>query len=244
MFKKFEEFNGHYHDINTYLLENFNYDLMNEGLIRSADYDISIEKFNNLLKKYKLKGNSHLYPYKDRIQLDVYGLGFMKNVKNFYNEFKSLLNLLGYYVSAFSIDDDISKKQDVSLLDFFNNDALRVWINKKFDYEKGTPEKLYHITYKKNINNIQKKGLIPKSKSLIENHPDRIYLFFDVDDAKNFTVLRGLYSDDLEFVLLEIDTKLLKYLKLYQDPKFGKNILAFYTYDNIPPNSLKIVEEL
>ena len=37
---------------------------------------------------------------------------------------------------------------------------------------------------------------------------------------------------------------LIKKIKLYQDPKFDKDTMAIYTYDNIPPNAITIIEEL
>jgi len=245
MLKKFTEFNGHYHDINIKLLENFNNELISEGLIMSVEYEQIVDKLNNLLKKYKVKGNSHIYTSNDRVQLDIYGIKLLKNKKEFYNEFKSLLNLLGYYISNYAINDGESIKKDLSFDIFSQNDSFVIWLNKKFDYEKGTPVELYHITYKRHLDKIKKQGLIPKSKSIIERHPDRIYLFLELDDARNYTGLRDLYSDESpEYLILKIDTRLLKRIKLYEDPKFDKDILALYTYDNIPPNSIAIIEEL
>ena len=67
----------------------------------------------------------------------------------------------------------------------------------------------------KHLDKIKKQGLVPKTKNLIEKHPERIYLFFDEDDAKNYTVIRDLYSEeDSDFVLLKIDSRLLKNIKL------------------------------
>lgn len=246
--KNFIEFNGYFHDLNIKLLENFNYKLIKEGLIRSVDYDIAVEKLKKLVFKYKLKGQVKLYfPYEDRIEINIYGVSFIDK-KSFYNEFKSLLNLLGYYVSSYVNEYLDTIKKDIPFSVFNDYDEITIWLNKKFDFEKGVPIELFHLTQKKHINKINKQGLIPKSKNVIEKHPDRIYLFLDEEDAKNFTVLKDLYSySDVrmtidDFILLKIDTRLLKNLKLYEDPKFDKNIIAFYTYDNISPNAISVIE--
>jgi hypothetical protein len=245
MLKKFTEYNGHYHDINIKLLEKFNNNLITEGLIMSVEYEKAVEKLNKLLKKYKVKGNSQIYPSSDRVQLNIYGLKFLKNRKEFYDEFKSLLNLLGYYISNYVIDDGVSIRNDLKFDIFNQNDTFTIWVNKKFDYENGIPVNLYHITYKRHLNKIKKQGLVTKTKNIIEKYPVRIYFFLDIDDAKNYTILRDLYSEELsEFVLLEIDMRLIKKIKLYQDPKFDKDTMAIYTYDNIPPNAITIIEEL
>ena len=48
MIKKFNEFCGFYHDLNIKLLEQFNFELINEGLIKSFSYDIAIDKIEDL----------------------------------------------------------------------------------------------------------------------------------------------------------------------------------------------------
>jgi len=40
---------------------------------------------------------------------------------------------------------------------------------------------------------------------------------------------------------LKIDVKTLKNIKLYDDPKYQPTINAYYTYDNIPPFSMEII---
>lgn len=113
--------------------------------------------------------------------------------------------------------------------------------NKRFDFEdKGIKTKLYHLTNKKYLSKIKNKGLIPKSKKIIDNHPDRIYLFDSIDNLENFYENIKHFNNNYESIKLEINVKSLPKLKLYKDVKFP-NYDAYYTYDNIPPYSIKII---
>ena len=54
-----------------------------------------------------------------------------------------------------------------------------------------------------------------------------------------------------DFVILEIDTKLLNNIKLYFDPTYFKSkidfhkskIKAYYTYDNISPYAINVFDD-
>ena len=52
-------------------LSEFNYDLLNEGLIMSVEYDVFIDKMNDIFRKYNVNGSCDLYVGKDRIILQI-----------------------------------------------------------------------------------------------------------------------------------------------------------------------------
>jgi len=208
-------------------IKEFPVSLIKEGLILSWEYD----KLINILKKKNLQYN-----------LKDYCLELTFNKKNitkdFIDDFSKLLNLSGYYVSVYYINNN-KEKGFPSLNDWFSNyNQIKLELNKKFDSDlTGIPLKMYHITELKNINKIKKQGLIPLSYSKIEKHPDRVYLFDNIDSANYYkNDIIGRYNlEDENMIILEIDTRLINKIKLYYDPKFGEDWGAYYTYSNISP---------
>lgn len=221
-------------------LSEFNYELLNEGLIKSVDYDFAIDKINNLLNKYEVEGKCSLYEGKDRLILLIEDLNIYHK-KIFYPNFISLLNNLGYYMSNYKIGHGNIENSKIDLIEFINNNnTIIIHLNKKFDTEIGhISEFLYHVTEKQNIGRIKKRGLIDKSKNFIENHPERIYFFVNVDDCYDYIEFKNL---GINYHILKIDIKTLNNIKLYEDPKYVPYVKAYYTYDNIPPYSIEIIK--
>jgi hypothetical protein len=84
---------------------------------------------------------------------------------------------------------------------------------------------------------IKKNGLINKSKNFVENHPERIYFFYNIEDGYDYANFKNLF----DFSLLKIDCKTLNNIKLFEDPKYYPYVKAYYTYDNIPPYAIEII---
>lgn len=125
---------------------------------------------------------------------------------------------------------------------------------------------LWHLTPASNESKIFKQGLVPKSKSangkIQLGHPDRVYLFTTDDmnvltqfvrqaakQSKKFDKQLGDLSKENKYTVIEVDVSKVKSLKLYRDPTF-KNLasddeeenVAVFTYNNIPPEALKVVK--
>jgi len=242
MIRDFVEFCGYYHDLNLYLLENFNYDLLNEGLIKSSSYNIAVDKINNLIKKYNIRGVARIYIGKDRVEIIFDNTEKNINYKQFYKDFQSILRVLGYYISISYVDN---VKKSIEVQDLVKNKNFKIWINKRFDCEadiQGIPEILYHVTPSKNLDKIKKQGLKSMSEKLIQEHPERIYLFGNLSDAEEFIITRNEYIDT-EYIILKIEIILSGKMKLYFDPKYEKDTSAYYTYDNIHPNAISIAKK-
>ena len=68
---------------------------------------------------------------------------------------------------------------------------------------------------------------------VIRDENSRITNFYDYIDFKNLS----------DFVILKIDVKTLRNIKLYDDPKYQPTIKAHYTYDSISPYSIVIIKK-
>lgn len=122
---------------------------------------------------------------------------------------------------------------------------------------------LYHITPISTVGNILKFGLSPKSKTYIAGekacHSDRVYLFNGFDknaismfarqlekQSSQYDKLKKLLLQTKDYALLKIDKRKVPNLKLYRDNNFQakdvKHPIALYTYSNIPPNAIELVD--
>lgn len=127
---------------------------INEGLIKSCDYDIIIRQLNNFVVKYDEKLN---------IKQTQNGLivGVSKKIIKYYIDFFNILKICGYVISSYSYDDKkrINKSPVVNdiLYDIYTN--INFTIIKKFDIENTENiEYLYHVTdKKKHRKNIEKR---------------------------------------------------------------------------------------
>ncbi len=124
-----------------------------------------------------------------------------------------------------------------------------VIIEAKFDIELDKdkiPDKLYHITRQDVIHKIKKIGLTPRAESKLSKHPERIYFGIDynetlslVDIFRKQAELKG--KKDQKFAVLEINTKQIKHLRIFDDPNY-KN-MGYYILVNVHPNAITILKE-
>lgn len=223
---------------------NFPSELIKEGLIKSVGRDIFAKRIKKLFSKYNIDiSQIHIGEF---IKIDKKYLN-----KKLYDELLSLLNICGYLITYHFYDYDIEINGYPELSDLFNKEysTITLSVMKKFDTEnfEGTPEYLYHVTEKKYLSKILEKGLIPRSNAKIEKHPERIYVTNSIKGANNFKKLLNDMYTGLNLVILKIDTKLLKNIKLYYDPIYFeeedyKKFKAFYTYENISPTAIEVVK--
>lgn len=217
--------------LQQYKIDEFPSDLIIEGLIISWEYDQLIKQIN------KISNNIIC-------ELDSFSLKIIINRneinEELINKLDNILRLSGYQISNYIIDKNLRGKGKPDKYTLYNNySTIEFELNKKFDtILKGIPIFLYHVTEKDNLKNINKNGIFPKSKNKIESHPDRVYLFDNLDGAnfyKNDIIKRfNLNNEDL--IILKIDTRLINNITLHNDPKFGDTDFgATYTYNHISP---------
>jgi hypothetical protein len=227
--------------VNNYL-EYVNY--IKEGLITTHD----ITKYNRILTDYiddlNIKYNLSIV---DKLKF------YVELITNDYSIIESINHqsyTLGYFPSEYklTLNNGMNNKfKDINNRDLTNVHKIEVAYEAK--YEDGLytnniicPNKLYHLTSEKNSESIKKVGLYPKSKKRISVHPDRIYLF---DDINNYNILlRNLKNSDImngiktKYILLEIDSSNDK-LILHTDPNYR---FGYFTYDNISPSLIKEIK--
>lgn len=213
---------------------------ISEGLIKSFDYDDIIKLLNNIFNKYDITFDYNLDSFSLKIFIKRIDLN---NSKDFVQKIKKLFNIAGYVVTNYEISNIIRGNGFPNNYILYSDyDTLTLELNKKFDTEmKGIPIYLYHVTEEKYIEKIKKNGLYPKSLNKIENHPDRVYLFNNIDSAKYYcNELKERYNIT-NFIILKIDTRLTNKLILRYDPKFGgenSDFGAFYTDNHFSTYSI------
>lgn len=207
---------------------NYFFDYINEGEIKSA----STEKAFNILKR---QFPTATISYINVPDTDIKNIKINFRRKTDISKIIPLINNLGYFI--FNVDGQ--KKYTGQLF------AKNISIESKFFREPvEVPAILYHTTPTKYLSKILKIGLIPKSKSKRDFHPERIYLTPDIKFAKWFKVIfKKFFSlpgeKETEYSILEIDTSNLN-MKLYRDPQSQWE--GYYTTQNIPPSKIKVLE--
>ena len=146
---------------------------------------------------------------------------------------------LGYFPSNYKITLINGMSNNFKLLKNikFSDNISSIEIRYESKYTDGLyrndiicPDKLYHLTHTDNWVSIQKKGIYPKSKKRLSNHPERIYLFENINDY--IYLLKNLKISDLtdkKYDLIEIDSSDDKFI-LHTDPNYR---IGYFTYDNI-----------
>ena len=168
-------------------------------------------------------------------------------------EFDNILkwiNNLGYYPSYMLVMGKNQKFDYDSLVQSLKIAAgFEVIFEAKFDPEIGSkniPKIAYHVTVSSKEEKILKIGLAPKSKEKISKHPARVYFAVNIENAELLAHSRRFRGDNKEFTIFEVDIGELKkrrVVRYFSDPNFPAGE-AFYTYENIPPQYLKIVNRI
>jgi len=236
----FNEFYNFRTKLKSYALNNFSKELyIKEGLIKSFEYDKVINLMNNLFSKYNIHFN---------YTLDDYSLSIKMNRKDFIyckyflEKFEKLITVSGYHISNTNIDGVLH----IGMIDnktlYSNYSDITFMLNKKYDTEmEGIPVYLYHVTDEKTFDKINKSGLNPKTMNRIENHPERVYLFTNLESAEYYCNELSNNFNIKDLLILKIDTRIVNKLILRYDPKFGGDKTDFgavYTDGHFSPISI------
>lgn len=222
---------------------------INEGLIKTVDIKSFINHLNHM---NETKGFKDMIEYAKAEKDGHVLLVVSKNAKmmEFVKSLISLLNIDGYFISSIrykgtGVDEDTSHSprsndEFVTIMDNANKtkevEAIVISMEPKF--EEAITEKyttLYHITEQKHVAKILKTGLVPRAKSKISYHPERIYLA----NKYALTHIFEKYSQYVkEPVILSINVK---GMKLYPDINAGDG--AVFTTENIAPDRISVLKE-
>lgn len=236
------------------LRESTSVDPIEEGLISTYPADVMVRYISN---KFGVKNEGE--------QSDAYNpehISFCKSKRSyriyvnpeFYKENEDIINKIlnsGGYYHAIDADKFIifERRFDDEISDEIRNSG-QIY--------------LYHISPTINTKKIITNGLIPKSKNMAFNYPDRIYLFGkeaekypnflqemckmllrasasayyrksgDIDTARQDVLKRKLN----EFSVFRIDLDKLENIKIFEDPNID-GCVAYYVNDNIKPDCIE-----
>ncbi|MCK9416047.1 hypothetical protein M0Q97_05240 [Candidatus Dojkabacteria bacterium] len=228
-------------------IERFNefYKQITEGLIKTYPIKTAIKVISRELSLDLIEFNIDQEEQTNTIFLKIVSSDIKYNILL---KIIRQINLCGYFISNYDFYNETDNHVNYLIHKEINNEFLDILFNKiqnsfftqitiesKFNIKVSIPELLYHVTLKSNKQKIKRIGLIPKSKNKKANHNDRIYFGYNPIIIKNL----AYQFDDGDYILVEITTKNLN-INIYDDPDFSKN--GSYTYDNIPPDNIKIID--
>jgi hypothetical protein len=214
---------------------------LKEGLITTHD----ITKYSHIITNYLYQID--IKHYIDIIDKFQFKLTIETNNIDLIEVVNHLSYTIGYFPSYYWIVLNNEMKNGFKEITELPNNTKNVIIQYESKYEDGLytndvicPDKLYHLSYQKNKDSILQKGIYPKSKKRISNHPERIYLFDDINNYENLlNKMKFMNKEKNDYILLEIDCSVDK-LFLHTDPNYR---LGYFTYDNINPKNIRILKE-
>lgn len=219
--------------------------LLKEGLILSHDITKYHSNLTTSLDQLNIEYKINLI---DRLEFE---LTIFKPTEDIIEVLNHKAYVLGYFPSYcwVELNNNLKNQFKWDSFKFIGNiKEIKIRYESKYDdgLHKNTnicPDKLYHLSYQENKKSILEKGVYPKSNKRLSSHPDRIYLFLDINEYK--PLLKSLkLSDRLkginkDYLLACINCSEIK-LILHTDPNYR---LGYFTYDNINPNDISIISE-
>ena len=202
-----------------------------------CDVDYKLSSPDTMLIIFKDQDNLKI----DKILHKIKACGWFPVGVDIINK-KTKRSLLPSATEMKNIDKNLLKSSSLTNID------LRLYIEAKFslevtEYVLKNHNQLYHVTQTNYVEKIMKIGLLPKTKTKLGNHPDRIYLALDIKSADDFKSNIENLEDfkDKDFTLLKIDISFFKgstSKKLYLDPQFLRG--GVFTLSNIKPEFISI----
>jgi hypothetical protein len=237
------------HSFNEYIFR------LNEGLIKTYNIDIVIDKLDYFFKDLKIIYDVYKNPSNEKIILEIENFNKIFNIIDVINIIENyFINISGWFPSSIKLENIhgmfntflYDKNYLITNSDFIK--SIKITFESKFDLITKTPDRMYHLTINEFNDKIMKHGLVPKNKSKKSIHPERIYLCETIDSCEKLILQMEIYYAELKYKNknLKIDINWIIYeviipkdIKLYKDPNY---VEGFYTTDNIPSNCLKVVK--
>lgn len=232
--------------------------MLNETL-KTHDINLTYDNVNRELSL--LRFNFSINTKSNKIEITLFGFRFLRETKTYLDLLNNLLiDRHGWYPSEMEITNISSMKnilpydEDI-LLDMKNNlyyQDIKITYEAKYDKLVNVSNKLYHLSIQEYEKSVLKKGLIPKSKSKLSKHLDRIYLCSDPKDCYNLIPkMKFIYGMNKfnrkenkindRWIIYEIDMNGLD-IKLYEDPNY-RNSTAAWTIENIPVGNIIVLDK-
>lgn len=240
-------------NIKSILREVANLKFLKEGLLFSYPLPLVIKLIDNLkyFQCHSIRPNFNIFSDNMSINVEVTTNNDAALFKSDIENFIHILNVSGYYIAgSYSLSTSLLDKQKMTNAEYLYNiftannslnDNIIIILEPLYDPEidiHSINGPLYHITGNVYIEKIKKIGLCPKSKNKKTLHPDRVYL----SPSKEYAIsLAELLHEFGANTMLEISTDGMtspRY-RFFEDPNTEMGI---YTYSNIPPEKIKIIE--
>lgn len=237
---------------------------INEGLIKTYDGDVVLKNILNRLELFKLNVNGKFLNNKIELTIENFNTIPLNQIENIFDQIHvTIVNQGGWFPSFMKLNKltNIKKSDKFDLYKIINiNNELEsvtiVFESKFDDIDYDVPNKLYHLTIKEYSKKIKKNGLIPRSKSKLISHLDRIYLcktyqdcielipkmmfyYTGEKDENIYRLGKKLFNKDITPIVYEIDNSDKFIDKLYKDINYNER--GYYTLENIPPNKIKYI---
>ena len=226
--------------------------ILNETL-KTHEIDFSIENIDNNLKlqryDFNIKKNLNNTFYVELLNFDkvqnfyLYLSNLESLIVNRHGWFPSKMKLTNFsgMVNIFPYDEEYIISHGKYLT------KIKITYEAKDDTKVEVPEKLYHLSIQEYEKSVINKGLIPKSKSKLTKHLDRIYLCKNKSDCINLIDNMNLYysnkssmnKKNTKWIIYEIDTTIINF-KIRNDPNY---VGGFFTVDNINKDYIKIIDK-
>ena len=229
--------------------------MINETL-KSHDINLTYKNVNRELSLLRINFNININ--RNKIEITLLGFKFLRDLNSYFDLLNNLLiDRHGWFPSEMEITNISNMKMLLPYDESYLKDNTRnlyyqdvkIIYEQKYDQILITPKKIYHLSIQEYENNVLKVGLIPKSKSKLSKHLDRIYLCSDPKDCYNLIPkMNFIYgSKKLSNKKNNINTKWIIYevnmdnldIKFYREPNYSSST-AGYIIDNIPNNKIKI----
>jgi len=230
------------------MIENYKeyVELIKEGLIRTHNIincESSLERELYLIGiKFEIKIHSKLKFDLSLFKTNIIDNDYLEYIVNYIEK------QLGYFPSFITVENNIGKNGFKFDKKYLSNKYKSIEIIFEAKYDDGfyknditVPNVAYHLSPVENENKINRIGLCVKSYNRKNEHPERIYLFSDIDECDD--LLNSLkINDKLHGIIrnynlyeVEMSDKNI----IHTDPNYSK---GFYTYDSFNPKFLKIIK--
>jgi hypothetical protein len=242
------------------LIKRFDDFILNETL-KTVEIDATFNQvsyeFNLLIHNYSIsKSNNKIYIKLNNVDKIITGtfitlLDYVTTTLiNRYGWFPATLR----YINLMGMMRDMSYNEEYLLNNYMYLDNIEICFEPKYDKTTTQLKTLYHLSFSQHEDKILKNGLVPRAKSKLSNHTDRIYLCDNIkscynligrmkheikyDDTGKYKIPPKSNKDFHKWVIFEIDATDLE-IDLYPDPNYKD---GFYCVKSIPPNRIKVVD--
>ena len=235
---------------------------IDEGLIKTHPGNIVSNNILKTLKLFNLNVECEIMGEKIKLTINNFNIIPLNQIENVFDQIHTtVINNGGWFPSRMELNK-LSGLCKTNKYDFNEiikiHDELKsisIYFEKKFESEvEDIPDKLYHLTIKEHSKKINKYGLVPKSKSKLTSHLDRIYIcktyqdcidliprmmfyYTGEKDENIYKLGKKLFNKDITPIIYEINNTNNIIDRLYLDVNYDK---GYYTLNNIPPSELKI----